>query len=92
MNNQFEKEIEKHMLDHMNTDHVDAMRDYCAYANIDLEDNDPRMVSIDQDGFYLEINGNRVRFNFNQKCTSPEDVRKALVQLAETARAHAKTK
>lgn len=91
MNNQFEKDVEKHMLDHMNADHVDAMRDYCAFANIDVGDTDPQMVSLDQDGFYLHVNGANVRFNFKQKCISPEDVRKALVQLAETAREQTKT-
>ena len=74
------------MIDHMNEDHVDAMRDYCRYADVEIGDEDPKMVSIDQDGFNLTVNEKNFRFDFNNKCTTPEEVRKALVKLAETAR------
>ena len=74
------------MIDHMNEDHVDAMRDYCNYAGIEIGDSDPEMVSIDQAGFELLVNAKRVRFDFKEKCMTPQEVRKALVELAETAR------
>lgn len=86
MTNSFSNDIEQRMISHMNTDHVDAMRDYCCHANIEIGEVDPRMTHIDQNGFNLDVNGQNVRFDFKEKCTSPDEVRKALVELAETAR------
>ena len=85
--NRFPEEIEISMIEHMNKDHVDAMRDYCHYRNINTGSSDPRMVAIDQDGFDLLVDDQRVRFVFDNKCTTPQEVREALVALAETARA-----
>lgn len=76
------------MINHMNEDHVDAMRDYCSYAGIEIKKSVPEMVSIDQNGFELLVNGKRERFDFKEKCMTPQEVRKALVELAETARSN----
>ena len=84
--NQFPKDMESRMIGHMNEDHVDAMRDYCRYAGIEIVDGNPEMVGIDQNGFELLVNGKRERFDFKEKCMTPQEVRKALVELAETAR------
>ena len=86
MTNSFPKDIEQRMISHMNSDHVDAMRDYCRYANIEIGEVDPQMTRIDQNGFNLDVNGRNVRFEFKETCTSPDEVRSALVKLAETAR------
>ena len=85
-NNSFPADVEEGMIDHMNTDHVDALRHYCRYADIDMGENVPIMVGIDQNGFNIEANDRNIRFNFKQKCNSPNEVRKALVELVETAR------
>lgn len=82
----FTSDIENRMVSHMNEDHVDAMRDYCAYANVNVGNDDPQMVTIDQLGFDLSVSGKRVRFYFKEKCSTPVEVRKALVELAERAR------
>ena len=87
MTNSFPNDIEERMISHMNADHIDAMRDYCRYANIKISEVNPQMTHIDQNGFNLEVSGQNVRFDFKKKCTSPDEVRKALVELAETARA-----
>ena len=90
MTNSFPNNIEERMISHMNADHVDAMRDYCRYANIEIGEVDPKMIHIDQNGFNLDVNGQNIRFEFKHKCSGPDDVRKALVELAETARANSK--
>ena len=82
----FASAIEQKMIDHMNADHVEAMRDYCKFANVKLSGNEPKMTAIDPTGFDLSVNGKRVRFYFKQRCTTPEEVRTALVALAEKAR------
>ena len=82
----FPKEIEQRMINHMNTDHVDAMRDYCRYANFKTGEIDPQMTHIDQNGFNLKVADQNVRFDFKDKCANPDEVRKALVELAEIAR------
>jgi len=78
--------METRMVNHMNEDHVDAMRDYCRFADVKMSNDDPKMVAIDPLGFDLSVNGKRVRFYFKEKCSTPEEVRKALVTLAEKAR------
>ena len=92
MTDSFPNDIEQRMISHMNTDHVDAMRDYCRYANIETGETDPQMTHIDQNGFNLDVDGRNIRrFDFKEKCTSPDEVRNALVELAETARENLKT-
>ena len=86
MTNSFPKDIKQRLIGHMNADHVDAMRDYCRYANIEIGKADPQMILIDQNGFNLDVNGRKVRFDFKETCTSPDEVRSAPVKLAETAR------
>ena len=90
MTTSFPSDVEERMISHMNADHVDAMRDYCRYASIEINEVDPKMIHIDQNGFNLDVNGQNIRFEFKEKCTNPDDVRKALVELAETARATSK--
>ena len=85
--NGFAKDVSDRMLKHMNDDHVDAMCDYCSFADVTIGNGSPKMTSVDQDGFDLLVNEKRVRFHFKKKCSTPEDVRKALVELAERSRA-----
>lgn len=82
----FPKEIEDRMIEHMNEDHVDAMRDYCKLFGVSIGEEQPKMVSITPVGFDLLVNEERVYFAFDKKCTTPQAVREALVALAEKAR------
>lgn len=78
---------EQRMVEHMNADHVDAMRAYCSHAGIDCRDDEPRMIAVDHHGFFLRVGEALTRFAFDQRCGSPLDVRTALVQQAQRARA-----
>ena len=82
----FDKEIERKMIDHMNQDHVDAMRDYCKHNGVLAIVEEPVMLGIDQCGFDMLVNGEKIRMTFKHKCASPTQVREALVDLAQEAR------
>ena len=87
LNNEFSGEIENRMTEHMNEDHVDAMCAYCDHIGVKIGNDDPHMLGIDQYGFDLLVNNERVRFHFKEKCPTPQAVREALVELANIARA-----
>ncbi len=84
--NIFSGEVEDRMTEHMNDDHVDAMRDYCNFASIEINEDDPLMLGVDPHGFDLLVNNQPRRFQFNNKCETPQQVREALVDLAKRAR------
>jgi len=84
--NTFSGEVEDRMTEHMNEDHVDAMRDYCNLASIEITDQGPLMLGVDPHGFDLLVNNQLRRFQFNNKCETPKQVREALVDLAKRAR------
>lgn len=75
------------MVAHMNDDHVDALRDYCRYANVSCVRGEPVMLSVDRHGFFLRADTGPTRFEFPAMCESPLDVRKALVAMVKLARA-----
>ena len=84
----FSQEIENRMIEHMNEDHVQAMVDYCRYADIPISDNSgqPKMTAIGKDGFMLTAGKNKIKFEFDQPCETPSEAREALVGLAKKAR------
>ena len=82
----FPQEIEEKMISHMNEDHIDAMQDYCRFAGVDIGNTKPEMTAIDQNGFELSVNGESVKFQFDQECATPQEVRQALVELAKKSR------
>ena len=84
--NRFPAEIESRMIEHMNSDHVEAMCDYCRYMNVSIGTNEPKMIALDQLGFSMEIEDRTVRYAFEHPCNTPEEVRTALVALAKLAR------
>lgn len=86
---EFAPEAEAHMVRHMNEDHVDAMRDYCRMIGVDCGEQDPRMAAVDTHGFALFVGKRMLRFEFDAPATTPTDVRKALVAMAQQARASA---
>jgi heme oxygenase (biliverdin-IX-beta and delta-forming) len=75
---------EKQMLDHMNADHLDAIRHYCDVCTIFYnESQSPEMVGIDSEGFHLRIGSRIYRINFTEPVTTAGAVRKALVDMAK---------
>ncbi len=70
----------------MNEDHVNTMRDYCKFKGVMNISEDPTMLAIDKDGFDMLVNGKTLRISFKCECTTPQQVREALVELANEAR------
>ncbi|MEQ8233182.1 MAG: DUF2470 domain-containing protein [Gammaproteobacteria bacterium] len=83
----FDWASETRMVEHMNDDHLDALRDYCAHAGVSCTRVAPLMAGVDVDGFFVLADEGAARFDFPAPCPSPLAVRKALVALAQAARA-----
>lgn len=82
--NPFSFDEEKQMLDHMNADHLDAIRDYCDFCTIYYKEPQlPEMVGIDSEGFHLRVGSRIHRINFIEPVTTAGAVRKALVEMAK---------
>jgi len=82
--NPFSLAEEKQMLDHMNADHLDAIRHYCDFCTLYYkESQSPEMVGIDSEGFHLRIGSRIYRINFREPATTAGAVRKALVDMAK---------
>jgi putative heme iron utilization protein len=87
LSNPFDSEDERAMVEHMNADHAQAMRDYCRSANVPVADDaSPRLAGVDAEGFHLLVGARIVRFTFDTVVTTPTDVRRELVALARRAR------
>ena len=78
-------EEERGILEHMNRDHVQALRDYCRLQNRS-EVVAATMTGIDSDGFDLMADSEPLRFSFDQPVTGAEAARADLVALARKAR------
>jgi len=82
--NPFSFDEEKGMNEHMNTDHVEAIKHYChSYGIKYLKDDLPVMVGIDSEGFNLRCGSRLHRINFSEPVTSALEVRKTLVAMAK---------
>ena len=82
-------ESERGILEHMNADHADALRLYCAaFAGCDADE--ATMVSVDRMGFRVrarigsQLRG--VRINFPREAHTPGEARVVLVEMVRTAR------
>lgn len=82
----FDAVTEMRVVKHMNDDHVDALRAYCAHAGVTCRRRPPRMAGIDRHGFFVLADAGAARFAFPTPCATVLDVRKALVALARVAR------
>lgn len=72
------------MLDHMNADHLVAIRHYCDTFKIDYEmSSDPVMIGIDSEGIHLRVGSRIHRINFTESVTTATEVRKTLVAMAK---------
>jgi putative heme iron utilization protein len=78
-------DAEDSILEHMNADHADALRDYCRHSH-GVEVLDVAMVGIDCDGFDVRADGTLLRFSFDAPVSNPGQVRNALVAMANAAR------
>lgn len=79
-------EAEAGILEHMNADHADALRDYARTCGADVSQA-VTMVGIDCDGFDLRCEDTLLRVDFDEPANTPADVRNALIELARRARA-----
>jgi putative heme iron utilization protein len=84
LSNPFSLDEEKKMFDHMNADHLEAIRHYCDVFAIPLDASAvPAMVGIDSEGFHLRVGARIHRINFNESVTTAGEVRKTLVAMAK---------
>lgn len=82
--------VETDILEHMNQDHLNTMKDYCqGLKNITV--SEIKMIGIDTEGFDLLADGTRLRFTFEKPIVTAEDARAALVLMARKARAYLPT-
>ena len=78
----FSADQEQTMIEHMNKDHVEAMKKYCSVANIEIGEHDPQIAGIDTEGFHLRISEKIVRFYFDEPANTAEEIRARLVAMA----------
>lgn len=78
-------EGEQGAIDHMNEDHRDAMNLY-ATRLLGAESADWRCCGCDPDGIDMQAGRTVLRLEFGERVTTPADLRKTLVKLAEQAR------
>ena len=74
---------------HMNDDHAEALALFCQRFR-GLSGTAPRMLQVDAHGFDVEqgeANRERVRFEFAEPLSTPEQVRLAMIELVGAARA-----
>ncbi|PKO25931.1 MAG: pyridoxamine 5'-phosphate oxidase [Betaproteobacteria bacterium HGW-Betaproteobacteria-8] len=76
---------EADIIEHMNTDHQENLKNYCRHFHGICPDN-ARMVGIDTDGFDLRADQQILRFNFEQPIHDAVDARAALVEMAKVSR------
>lgn len=85
LTNPFSYEEEKDMIEHMNSDHAEAIKHYCEQNNIALTSEDmPVMTGIDSEGFNIRNNSRIYRLNFSEQVSTTMDVRKALVEMVRS--------
>jgi heme iron utilization protein len=78
-------EAEQSAIEHMNTDHQEAL---CLYATrlLGAASADWHCSGIDPEGIDLQAGNKTLRLDFPERITSPGELRKVLVRLAEQAR------
>jgi putative heme iron utilization protein len=81
-------EAEPSVLEHMNADHRDALRDYCRAAH-GVDPQDVEMVGVDCDGFDVRADGSLLRFAFEAPVTAPAQLRAVFIELSRKSRGNA---
>ena len=74
--NPFSPDQELQIIQHMNNDHVDALKRYCGGVAA-------TMIGIDSDGFDVLKAGRKVRFTFETPIHTMNDARQALIAMAK---------
>lgn len=74
------------IITHMNAEHAHNLRDYCRFYH-QRNANTAIMIGIDCDGFDVRADGAILRFEFDDAVTDALRARKALIGMAEKARA-----
>ena len=85
LKNPFWGETEKKIVDHMNSDHQEAMSKYCKnYKKLEVATEDElSMTGIDSEGFDLVLNKAKLRFEFEQAISTAEEARNTLVAMVK---------
>lgn len=84
--NPFTAEQEKGAIEHMNQDHVRAIRHYCSLAKIALNDEDePKLSGVDGEGFHIRVGKRIHRFQFEEPIENSTELRQRLTELAHRA-------
>ena len=78
-------EQESDVIAHMNSDHLDTMRNYCQHFH-QCEALDVTMLGIDVDGFDVRADDQVLRFDFAQPVLDALQARTALVEMARVAK------
>ena len=68
----------------MNNDHSSSLVHYCHLLGMsNIKDKDKfLMTGIDQEGFDLKVDGEKVRYELEKPMKEPREVRKLMVSLA----------
>lgn len=81
--NPFDAEAERGIVEHMNGDHADAIRHYCAVAGIEVPPGvTPELVGCDGEGINLRLEARIVRVAFDAPVNDLKAVRQTLVAMA----------
>ena len=76
---------ESGVVEHMNTDHLDTMRNYCKHFH-QYTALDVAMLGIDLDGFDVRADGQVLRFDFALPVFDAQQARTALVEMARASK------
>jgi putative heme iron utilization protein len=82
------EQAEPSVLEHMNTDHRHALRDY-SRAMHGVEPNEVEMVGVDCDGFDVRADGKLLRFAFEAPVIEPAQLRAVFIDLSRKSRRNA---
>lgn len=84
VNNPFNGAAEMAVVNHMNDDHQDAMKNYCEqYKSVKIGTEDTlQMVGMNSEGFDIYVNKTKVRFDFEHPVTNAQEARAAMVALS----------
>lgn len=81
-------DAESSVLEHMNNDHGDALRDYCRATHA-VDPGGVEMIGVDCDGFDVRAEGNLLRFAFEEQVDAPAQLRAVFIALSRKSRGNA---
>jgi putative heme iron utilization protein len=77
---------EDDIVGHMNEDHVDTMKRFCA-ERLGTASTDVQMLCVDADGFDLRADDAVLRFEFPEAVTDADGARQQFIRMARECRA-----